>query len=354
MRRLTRREFLTISASGLVVFASGGLVSCAPTTIPTPTPVAGPQTDGGKFTLDPKQALPLPLWITRNEDFYTVKYADLPSIGLDSWRLFVYGLVRDEMRLTLDEVKALPAITTMHTLECIGNPVGGNLIGNANWRGILLRDVLTRAGVDTRAQFVTIGGVDDYFTTVPLATALEEHALLAYAMNDQPLPLSHGFPLRALLPGVYGQKQPKWITSIEVTNEDKLGPWEQKGWSRRATIKLNSGIQEPRQGTTPARGDLLIAGYAQTNAIGIRAVDVSTDAGATWHATTITPAPSPYVWTPWGWRWRDVAAGRYTLMARATDRAGATQDDARAGILSDVFPDGTSAIHSFTLEVRER
>ena len=330
----------------MVVFASG-LASCAP----TPTAPPRPPRDAGQPTRVPSQPLPLPLALTRNEEFYSVKYSDLPSVGLDSWRLFVYGLVREPLKLTLDEVKAMPAIETMHTLECIGNPAGGNLIGNANWRGISLREVLQRAGVDTPARFVTIGGVDDYFTTVPMATATHEQALLAYAMNEQPLSRVHGFPLRALLPGVYGQKQPKWITSIEVSNEDKLGPWEQKGWSARATIKLNSGMRQPVQGTSLGRGDILIAGYAFTNETGIRAVEVSTDAGTTWHAATITPAPAPYVWTTWGWRWQNAMPGKYTLMARATARDGATQDDANAKILDDVFPDGTSAMHAFTILV---
>jgi DMSO/TMAO reductase YedYZ molybdopterin-dependent catalytic subunit len=347
MRRLTRREFLTISASGFAVLASGALASCAP----TPTPIAIPETRDNGFPIDPNKPLPLPLWITGNLQFYTVKYGDLPDVGLNTWRLFVYGKVRDQLKLTLDEVKALPAIETMHTLECIGNPVGGNLIGNATWRGISLRDLLRRAGADERSGFVTMGSVDDYFTTVPMATAMHEHAMLAYEMNGAPLMPSHGFPLRALLPGVYGQKQPKWITSVEVSDEDKLGPWEQKGWSNRATVQLNSGIKVPRDDAPIARHDLLVAGVAYSNEVGIRAVQVSTDAGATWNEATLTRPPSPFVWTTWGYVLKNPAPGKYTLMARAIDNAGKSQSDASAHILADAFPDGTSAIHALTIQI---
>src|SRR5574341_724094 len=113
--------------------------------------------------------LPLPLWITKNQDFYTVQYDEVPGVSLTSWSLLVHGLVHEQVRLTYDELRALPSATTMHTLECIGNPVGGNLIGNAEWRGVSFRSLLDRAGVDSKASWVVIGGVDEYFTSVPLS-----------------------------------------------------------------------------------------------------------------------------------------------------------------------------------------
>ncbi len=300
-----------------------------------------------------KPTLPLPLWLTKNEDFYTVRYDEIPDVSLSSWSLLVHGLVHEQVRLTYDELKALPSVMTMHTLECIGNPVGGNLIGNAEWRGISFRSLLDRAGLDAKSSWVVIGGVDEYFTSVPLSTAKHEHALLAYEMNGEPLPLRHGFPLRAILPGVYGQKQPKWVTGIKVTDGEEPGPWEQKGWSRGATIKLNSAIKIPKDAQSLGHADLLIAGVAHAGEAGVRSVQISTDGGNNWNETTLTRGPSPYVWTPWGYLFHDPVPGRYTLMVRATDNRGKTQDQLSPGILADVFPDGTSAIHSITIEVRE-
>jgi DMSO/TMAO reductase YedYZ molybdopterin-dependent catalytic subunit len=351
MRNWTRREFLTLGAGGLVLLAGGGVVArilsdsnrTAPRASAAPSPTA--------FEIA-KPSLPLDLWITKNEELYTVQYAQVPSIGMDSWHLLVYGLVREKIRLTYDELKALPSVTTMHTLECIGNPAGGNLIGNAEWRGVPLRALLERAGVDAQARWVVIGGVDEYFTSVPLETAMHEHALLAFEMNGETLPLPHGYPLRAILPGVYGQKQPKWITSVKVTDAEELGPWEQQGWSRSATIQLNSGIRIPREFTQLERGDILIAGFAHANEIGVQAVHISTDAGKTWHETVLTRAPSPFVWTQWGYIWKNPEPGKYVLMARATDGAGKSQEQAAPSLLRDAFPDGTSAIHVVVVEVR--
>jgi DMSO/TMAO reductase YedYZ molybdopterin-dependent catalytic subunit len=253
--------------------------------------------------------------------------------------------------LSYDELRALPAETRMHTLECIGNPAGGNLIGNIVWRGVPLRALLERAGVDARAKFVTLGGIDEYSTSVPIERALDDYALLAYEMNGEPLPLGHGFPLRAILPGVYGQKQPKWVTGIGVHEQEELGPWESKGWSRAATIQLNSAIKIPRPGTPAARGDLLIAGVALTDGAGIRTVQVSTDGGKTWRETILTRGPNPHVWTIWGALFRDVAPGRYNVLARATDNQGNAQGQFTSGILADVFPNGTSAMHAIEIEV---
>jgi DMSO/TMAO reductase YedYZ molybdopterin-dependent catalytic subunit len=357
MRKFSRREFIALGTVGLVVAASGtARIVLQPPSRPEPT-------TSTQNTLQPQNntstikysatSLPLPIWITANQDFYTVQYDQPPSTSLTSWSLTIHGLVREPLRLTYDEVHALPAVTRMHTLECIGNAAGSNLIGNAEWRGIELRALLGRAGVDAKATRVTIGGVDEYFTSVPLERAMHEHAILAYEMNGQPLPPDHGYPLRAILPGVYGQKQPKWVTGIKVTDEEDLGPWEQKGWSRSATIQLNSAIKLPDEAHPVPRGDILIAGVAHADEIGVRMVQVSTDEGKTWNETVLTRGPSPYVWTQWGYLFKKPAPGRYTVMVRAIDNRGAMQDQMDASLLANVFPNGTSAIHSIVIQVAE-
>ncbi len=359
MIALTRRQFVALGASGLFVIAGGGialraLAQKSPRTISAPKSNSLPP-NSTESTFTPKEiaALPLPLWLTPNENFYRVQYAEIPSVSLTSWSLTIYGKVQREEKFSFDEIRALPALTRMHTLECIGNPVGGNLIGNADWRGISLRDLLQRAGIAPDARWVVIGGVDEYFTSIPIERALHEHALLAYEMNGATLPLEHGFPLRAILPGVYGQKQPKWITSLYVTDTEALGHWEQKGWSREAAIQLNSGIKMPRESIPIARGDILIAGVAHASEIGVRSVEMSTDGGATWDQTILTRAPSPFVWTPWGYLWKNVAPGNYELRARATDNAGNAQPARGPALLRDVYPNGANAIHSILVQVSE-
>ncbi len=353
MRTWTRREFLTFGTGGLFILTGGGvLVRVLGESNRAPIKTQIPASKSNKFFPNGVPiSLPLPLWLTRNEDFYSVKYAEVPSVSLSSWSLTLHGLVRDPLRFSYDEIKSLPSLTTLHTLECIGNPVGGDLIGNATWRGVSLKALLERAGVDSRAQWVVIGGVDEYFTSLPISTVLHEHAMLAYEMNDVPLPLSHGYPLRAILPGVYGQKQPKWVTGIKVTDSEELGPWEQKGWSREAKIQLNSAIKTPMDAEQLNRGDILIAGVAHASETGIKSVELSVDDGKTWSETMLTRGPSRYVWTQWGFLWRNPAPGKHALLVRATDNAGKTQDDASSGILADEYPNGTSAIHSIVIEV---
>lgn len=350
MRKFSRREFIALVAASGGVAVAGGIVynlNAARQTVP---PLGEPNSTPSTASLT-ASSLPVPLWLTANPEFYTVKYAQVPQIGLDSWSLSVTGLVHEPIRLTYAEVKTLPVVTTMHTLECIGNPAGGNLIGNAEWRGISLRDLLQRAGVDARARYAVIGGVDEYFTSVPIERAMHEHSLLAYEMNGETLPLNHGFPLRALLPGVYGQKQPKWITGIDLTDREELGPWEQQGWSREAILQLNSAIRQPVDNQKLKPGDILIAGVAHHREIGIQSIEVSTDGGATWNAATLTRGPSPYVWTTWGYVFKNASPGQHRLMVRAIDRDGNRQDQVNAGILTDVFPNGTSAVHSIIIDV---
>lgn len=354
MRALTRREFIALGATALVVAAGGGVMRVRLQPAPTPNAPSLPSpTPGSSAFKYPATSLPLPLWITAPEDLYTVQYDQPPSVSLTSWSLTIHGMVRNSLRLTFDELRALPAESRMHTLECIGNPAGGSLIGNLEWRGAALRDLLIRAGVEPQAKYATLGGVDEYFTSVPVERVMHERALLAYEMNGQPLPTQHGFPVRILLPGVYGQKQPKWLTGIKLTDTEDLGPWEKKGWSREATIQLNSGIKFPTEANPVPRGDVLIVGVAHAGEAGVRAVELSTDGGTTWHDTVLTRGPSPEVWTQWGYRFENPAPGRYTLLVRAIDRQGNSQAHLAGGILGEVFPHGTSAIHSVVIQVRE-
>jgi DMSO/TMAO reductase YedYZ molybdopterin-dependent catalytic subunit len=304
-------------------------------------------------------AAPEPGRITPTDKFYVVKYSDtLPAVDLNLWGLQVAGLVERTLTLTWNDVMARPQVEAMRTLECISNFPGGGLIGNATWQGISLRDLLNEAGIQPSARFVTFEAQDEYYTTVPLERAMDEQALLVHRMNGEPLPREHGFPLRVLLVGVYGQKQPKWISRIAVTDQNEKGYWETKGWSNVAAIKVNSRIEAPAYDAQLKRGQrVLVAGMAFSGPSGIRRVQVSTDRGQSWAEATLVPAPAPFektAWTGWYTWWTPSQTGRYLIQACATEGDGNQQgDEQKQGILAGVFPDGTSALHQIQVSVIE-
>ena len=289
--------------------------------------------------------------ITPVVDFYVQSYDEVPQVNLDSWTLTIKGLVQQPQTLTWADIQALPAMEVMRTLECIGNPVGGHLMGNAMWKGVSLAALLDRAGVKPGASHVIMDGADEYFTSLPLAKLQNEQALLAYEMNGAPLTLQHGFPLRALIPGVYGQKQPKWLLNIEVTDHYEAGTWEKKGWSDTATIQVNSRIDEPRDSVAAGEERALIGGVAFADESGIRRIEVSSDDGESWQEATILPGPTPLVWTAWHAWWERPQPGKYALKVRATDGHGQRQGDESGRILGGAFPNGTSGIHRVIVTV---
>lgn len=364
-RKLTRREFLRLAASGTALALAG----CSPIGGASRTPgpaspesraaseAAGTPALAHAATAVPTRvavgALPTAGRITPAVDFYVQSYDEVAQVNLDSWSLTIKGLVREPLQLTWSDLRALPAVEVMRTLECIGNPVGGHLIGNAIWKGVSLAALLDRVGAKPGATHVIMDGADEYFTSLPLAKVQSEQALLAYEMNGAPLTLQHGFPLRALIPGVYGQKQPKWLLNIELTDHYEPGTWEKKGWSDTAAIRVNSRIDEPRSSVSADAERVLISGIAFSDELGIRRIEVSTDDGENWEEATILPGPTPTVWTAWYLWWERPAAGRHALKVRATDGHGHRQGDAagRLRLLGGAFPNGTSEIHRVMVTV---
>jgi len=293
--------------------------------------------------------------ITPNDDFYLTYYkVSTLRVDMETWRLEVDGAVDHPMTLAMDDIRARPSITEMRTLECISNPVGGNLIGNAIWKGISLRDLLEEAGIRPDAVELRVDAADGFSTSVPIELAMHEESWLVYEMNGVPLPEDHGFPLRVMYPGRYGMKQPKWITRLTVLTKPYLGYWEQQGWSNEARIKINSQIREPRSGQEIGGETAVIEGVAFSDKSGVDRVEVSTDGGEAWTEAELIRGPSPYVWTGWHYVWRPGDDGRYVLRAKATDGAGRTQSGTSRRMLSGTFPDGTSNIHSVVTLIRER
>lgn len=290
--------------------------------------------------------------ITANQDFYITSSAATPRIP-QNWKLTITGLVDQPLALSLDDLKALPSVTEMRTLACISNPVGGNLISNAVWQGVRFKDVLARAGIQSSARFIKFESFDGYSTGIPLHLGLDEHALLVYAMNGAALPAEHGAPLRCLLPGHYGMKQPKWIQTITLASSEYIGYWEHQGWSNDAKVLPFSRFDMPHAYATITADTFALAGIAYTDDSGLAKLEISWDDTNQWQAAELTRGPSPLVWTVWQWTGKSLPAGKHTLYARATDNNGQVQTrGASFNLLGGTFPNGTTDMDTLTLDFK--
>ncbi|HXF70089.1 MAG TPA: molybdopterin-dependent oxidoreductase [Thermoflexus sp.] len=343
--RWRRREVLRFLIGGAVGAAAAACARRFPLPQPTPDPTPASTPIPIQLPGPERWDIESPVPITPTPEFYEVKYSTIPQVRIETWTLEVDGEVERPLRLTYPDILAMPAVIEMRTLECISNPVGGDLIGNAVWKGIRMADLLAMAGVRPTATEVVFYAADGYHTSIPVDLARDPHSILAYMMNGEVLPLAHGFPLRALWPGRYGMKQPKWITRIELIRGEHIGYWEGQGWSKEAIIKPNSRIDAPRPGMLPT-GPMELQGIAFSGPVGIARVEVSTDDGRTWQEAELIRGPTPYIWTVWRYRWAPPKAGEYVLRARVVQNDGYVQPRGRGRLLSGTFPDGTDEQHA--------
>jgi DMSO/TMAO reductase YedYZ molybdopterin-dependent catalytic subunit len=287
--------------------------------------------------------------VTPNDKFYVVSknvFHD-PEVDVSSWRLEIAGAVDRPLSLSYPELKALPSIEQYLTLECISNEVGGELISNARWRGVPLADLLLRAGVRPAAVDVVLRSADDYSDSIPVEAAMASGTLLAYEMNGEVLPKVHGFPLRLLVPNIFGMKNAKWVNKIEVFEYDYQGYWQYRGWSDVATMLTTSRIDIPRNASRLLPGANYVGGVALAGARGIAKVEVSTDDGRTWQPAVLKPPLGPFTWVQWLLKW-DLPADSTApvrIMVRATDATGALQE----ATIRDMLPDGATGLHAITV-----
>ncbi|MFQ5800461.1 MAG: sulfite oxidase [Candidatus Hydrothermarchaeales archaeon] len=287
--------------------------------------------------------------VTPNDEFYITHYDKVPEIDVENWRLLVTGEVEKELSLSLEGIREMPQTTEYNTLICIGNGIGENLIGNAKWKGVRLKDVLEMAELKESVRDIVLHGADGYVDSFPIEKALHKDTRLIYEMNDEPLPEAHGYPLRAVVPGLYGIKNVKWIEKIQVSADDFRGYWQKRGWSEKGIIKVTSRIDMPRDGEVISGSTYEISGIAFGGKYSITKVEVSTDGGNTWQEAALKPALSRFAWTLWSFDWKIPGIGKYEILARATDESGRVQKEGTV-VSRRAFPNGADGYH--TINVR--
>jgi DMSO/TMAO reductase YedYZ molybdopterin-dependent catalytic subunit len=291
--------------------------------------------------------------VTSNESFYRVAI-DLfdPSVSSSAWSLSVSGAVAKPKTYGLADVEALPSVDEYNTFECVSNVVNGNLIGNAKWTGVRISDLLNDVGgVLPGASYVVFYSVDGYSVGIPLAKASLSDSLLAYKMNGVALPVRHGYPLRAVIPGLYGMMSAKWINRIQVVDSVYVGYWQTRGWTNDATVFTQALILIPSNQSSVSlsqnNGSVILGGVAYAGDRGISKVEVSVDGGKTWAQAQLKNSLSNLTWTLWAYEWFPPEAGSYNVYVRATDGTGAVQTSAA----TDTYPNGATGYAMITINV---
>ena len=288
-------------------------------------------------------------WLTPNRDFYRIDTAlSPPLIDPAEWTLRIHGMVDRELTLTYQDLLDRGLTDAWITIACVSNPVGGDLIGNTVWGGVPIKGILEEVGVQAGADALLSTSDDGWTCGTPLEALTDgRNALLALTMNGEPLPVPHGFPVRQVVPGLYGYvSATKWVTDWEVTRfADFRAYWTDRGWGERGPIKTESRIDVPRDGDSIEAGTTTIAGVAWAQQVGVSGVEFRID-GGDWQPATIGVAPNVDTWVQWTAQW-DADPGDHTIEARATNAAGDPQTEDRA----DVLPDGATGYPGITVEV---
>ena len=323
-------------------------------------PAGGASRTPNRMTLPPPpadasiEAPDMPPLFTPNEDFYLVDTAiSSPRINVDRWSLKVKGAVDNPIELTYSELLALPTREADITLSCVSNEVGGGLVSNARWTGVLLSDVLAEAGVSrdkvSRASEQVVGrSVDGWEAGFRTEVALDgREALVAFGMNGEELPVKHGYPVRLVVPGLYGYvSATKWLTEIELTERAYDVYWVKRGWAKGGQIKTQSRIDTVKDGDTVSEGTVRIGGIAWAPTRGIERVEVSTDNGKTWNDATLAAQLDIDAWRQWIYDW-NTHPGEYILKVRATDGEGKTQTEKETAPI----PSGATGYHTVKVTV---
>jgi DMSO/TMAO reductase YedYZ molybdopterin-dependent catalytic subunit len=348
---INRRKFLAAAGGTAAVAAAAGAggelliskryrASLATAGPPAPRLIPPPDTSLNIPGLSP--------FFTPDAQFYRVDTAlTIPQVSASTWQLRIHGMVDNPMTITFDQLSRMPMTEHDVTLTCVSESVGGGYIGNARWQGTLLADVLRRAGIQPGADQIVMRDVRGMTIGVATDPVMDGRAsMLAVGMNDQPLPAAHGYPVRVVVPGLYGYvSATKWVVDMELTTFGAFDAfWVRQGWSQQAAVKTESRIDVPKTGGDLTAGRATIAGVAWAQHKGIEAVEVSVD--GTWHQADLAAQDTIDTWRQWYYVWQ-ATAGQHTLKVRATDKTGHTQTAA----VHQPEPNGATGYHTIRVNV---
>ena len=310
---------------------------------------------------DPRLTPLLDAEITPTYLFYRIDInAIVPVVNAQDWNLSIKGLVDNPIVINYKEIKSMDPVEQFSTLVCVSNKIGGNLTSTALWKGIRLRDLISKAGVKPNVKYIVFRCSDGYDVGIPFENGMMDGTILAYDMNRSPLTNEHGYPIRAIVPGFYGMMNPKWITEIELVDKTYEGFWQRKGWTNEGIKNIYSSIVVP--GSQPITDrfphtvkdnaftvgkSIPIAGIAFSGDRGISKVEVSTDGGKTWKTAVVKDPLSQYTWVLWTSQFTSESKGAYDIVVRATDKTGQVQTSK----LENPFPNGASGYNQIDLNI---
>jgi DMSO/TMAO reductase YedYZ molybdopterin-dependent catalytic subunit len=322
-------------------------MSAAPTPgAPTPPPAASAESPPALAT-----SLNIPgisPFYTPNASFYRVDTSlVMRKVSASTWRLRIHGMVNNPITLSYDQLNKLPMIERDVTLTCVSEAVGGNFIGNARWQGTLLAPILRKAGIQAGADQIVMRDVNGMTIGVATEPVMDgRDSLLAVGMNGRVLPVEHGYPVRVVVPGLYGYvSATKWVVDMEFTTFGAFNAyWVKQGWSQQAPIKTESRIDVPKRGNPVAAGQVTIAGVAWAQHTGIEAVEVGID--GVFYEAKLPAQDTIDTWRQWYYVW-DATPGQHMLQVRATDKSGYTQ----TAVKHKTEPNGATGYHTVQVTV---
>jgi DMSO/TMAO reductase YedYZ molybdopterin-dependent catalytic subunit len=353
---LERRSFLQVAigygVASLVVGTGAQLITGASTAVAAVrTKIVLPKSASTAPPIPASAELKVPgisPYIVPASQFYRIDTAlQVPSVDPTTWKLKIGGMVEKEIEISFAELLKLPLEEHIVTLTCVSQEVGGNLVGNALWLGYPIRKLLERAKPTAGADMVLSTSIDGFTAGTPLPVLQDPNtaAILAVGMNGAPLPVEHGFPVRMVVPGLYGYvSATKWVVNLKVTTYAKdQGYWTPRGWSAKGPIKLSSRIDTPQDGRTVSAGMVAIAGVAWYQHRGVSKVQVQIDGGA-WQDAKLATVVTVDSWLQWSFAW-DAKKGNHKIAVRAIG----TDGDVQTAALADPAPNGSTGLH--TIEV---
>ena len=279
--------------------------------------------------------------------FFVREHFPAPGVSSAGWKLSISGAVATPFEIPYEDISAQPRKVLPLTLECAENPAGGGLVSHAEWTGISLASLIEKARASPEARFVRLSGADGFSRSVPLAKAMHPDTLIAHNMNGEKLPVNHGFPLRALIPGWYGMDSVKWLRRVELLVNDDPEHYYVRLLRSLLTgtrpagpvtaMNVKSAFSRPLDGAVLVGRHFTVRGAAWAGENRVRRVEVSTDGGKSWQAARLASDALRYSWVHWTYAWKIPGAGQYELAVRATDDAGREQNAERAANRVDEY-----------------